>query len=155
MEGPVRGLLNPWKWSRKTNSTGNFDSISPPKNHECPRRTVASLRGFFRALFTRPRRGTFVAAHPSTTRVTDVSAASEPAARPKEESRVGSLLARRVVASRGLSERVLTRGFHNGILLLNCGQSTLRLMPPLMIDRATADEALVLLERSLREAMEA
>lgn len=54
----------------------------------------------------------------------------------------------------GLSDRVLTRGFHNGILLLNCGQSTLRLMPPLMIDRATADEALVLLERSLREAQE-
>jgi 4-aminobutyrate aminotransferase len=54
----------------------------------------------------------------------------------------------------GLSDRVLTRGFHNGILLLNCGQSTLRLMPPLMIDRATADEALVLLERSLHEALE-
>jgi 4-aminobutyrate aminotransferase-like enzyme len=41
------------------------------------------------------------------------------------------------------------------LLLLNCGQSTLRLMPPLMIDRATADEALVLLERSLHEALEA
>ena len=54
-----------------------------------------------------------------------------------------------------LCDRLLTRGFHNGLLLLNCGQSTLRLMPPLMIDRATADEALVLLERSLHEALEA
>ena len=51
-----------------------------------------------------------------------------------------------------LCDRVLTRGFHNGLLLLNCGQSTLRLMPPLVLDRATAEEALVLLERSLVEA---
>ncbi|MFM7273133.1 MAG: aspartate aminotransferase family protein, partial [Gammaproteobacteria bacterium] len=49
-------------------------------------------------------------------------------------------------------DRVLTRGFHNGLLLLNCGQSTLRLMPPLLVDRATVDEALVLLEQSLMEA---
>ena len=52
-----------------------------------------------------------------------------------------------------LCERVLERGFHNGIVLLNCGTSTLRLMPPLMIDRATADEALALIEGSLAEAL--
>ena len=40
--------LNPWKWSRKDDSTGTARFISPPKNHEDPRRTVASLRGFFR-----------------------------------------------------------------------------------------------------------
>ena len=52
-----------------------------------------------------------------------------------------------------LCQRVLERGFHNGIVLLNCGSSTLRLMPPLMIDRATADEALALIEGSLAEAL--
>ncbi|MBP8924401.1 MAG: acetyl ornithine aminotransferase family protein [Pseudomonadales bacterium] len=52
-----------------------------------------------------------------------------------------------------LCERVLERGFHNGIVLLNCGTSTLRLMPPLMIDRTTADEALALIEGSLAEAL--
>ena len=53
-----------------------------------------------------------------------------------------------------LCQRVLERGFHNGIVLLSCGSSTLRLMPPLMIDRATADEALALIEGSLAEALE-
>jgi 4-aminobutyrate aminotransferase len=53
-----------------------------------------------------------------------------------------------------LCQRVLERGFHNGIVLLSCGRSTLRLMPPLMIDRATADEALALIEGSIGEALE-
>jgi len=52
-----------------------------------------------------------------------------------------------------LCDRVLDRGFRNGLLLLSCGTSTLRLMPPLLIDRATADEALQILEASLAEAM--
>ena len=29
--------------------------------------------------------------------------------------------------------RDVTRAFHNGLLLLSCGQSTIRFMPPLMI----------------------
>jgi 4-aminobutyrate aminotransferase len=53
-----------------------------------------------------------------------------------------------------LCDRVLHKAFHNGLLLLSCGSSTLRLMPPLMVDRATMDEALALLEQSLREAVE-
>ncbi len=54
-----------------------------------------------------------------------------------------------------LCQAVLTRAYHNGLLLLSCGPSTLRLIPPLMIDRSHADEGLALLERSLREAMSA
>ncbi|MBV9343779.1 MAG: acetyl ornithine aminotransferase family protein [Gammaproteobacteria bacterium] len=51
-----------------------------------------------------------------------------------------------------LCQRVLTRAFHNGLLLLSCGVSTLRFIPPLMVTREQVDEALQLLQRSLREA---
>jgi 4-aminobutyrate aminotransferase len=53
-----------------------------------------------------------------------------------------------------LSDRVLTRAYHNGLLLLNCGQSTVRFIPPLMIERAHVDEAMVMLEQALREALQ-
>jgi 4-aminobutyrate aminotransferase len=52
-----------------------------------------------------------------------------------------------------LCQRVLTRAFHNGLLLLSCGLSTLRFIPPLMVSRAEVDEALVLLEAALGEAL--
>jgi len=52
-----------------------------------------------------------------------------------------------------LCEEVLTRAFHNGLLLLSCGTSTIRFMPPLVVSRAEVDEALVLVEASLREAL--
>ena len=52
-----------------------------------------------------------------------------------------------------LCDRVLHTAFHNGLLLLNCGTSALRLMPPLVVDRATMDEALGLFEKSLAEAL--
>jgi 4-aminobutyrate aminotransferase len=51
-----------------------------------------------------------------------------------------------------LCQRVLTRAFHNGLLLLSCGTSTLRFIPPLMVSRAQVDEALALLETALAEA---
>jgi 4-aminobutyrate aminotransferase len=54
-----------------------------------------------------------------------------------------------------LVDRVLDRGFRNGLLLLSCGQSTLRVMPPLLIGREMADEALAILEASLAEALAA
>jgi 4-aminobutyrate aminotransferase len=53
----------------------------------------------------------------------------------------------------GLCQRVLTRAFHNGLLLLSCGTSTVRFIPPLMINRADVDEAMGMIETSLREAM--
>jgi 4-aminobutyrate aminotransferase len=52
-----------------------------------------------------------------------------------------------------LCQRVLTRAFHNGLLLLSCGASTLRFIPPLMVSRAQVDEALTLFEAALTEAL--
>ncbi len=52
-----------------------------------------------------------------------------------------------------LCQKVLTRAFHNGLLLLSCGVSTLRFIPPLMVDRAQVDEALSLLQVALTEAL--
>jgi 4-aminobutyrate aminotransferase len=52
-----------------------------------------------------------------------------------------------------LCEAVLTRAFHNGLLLLSCGQSTVRFIPPLMVNRGHVDEAMTLLETALKEAL--
>src|SRR3979411_1620929 len=52
-----------------------------------------------------------------------------------------------------LCQRVLTRAFHNGLILLSCGVSTLRFIPPLLVSRENVDEAMGLLEISLKEAM--
>jgi 4-aminobutyrate aminotransferase len=55
--------------------------------------------------------------------------------------------------AKALCEAVLTRAYHNGLLLLSCGVSTVRFIPPLMINRAHVDEALALLEPALNEAL--
>jgi 4-aminobutyrate aminotransferase len=52
-----------------------------------------------------------------------------------------------------LCQRVLTRAFHNGLILLSCGVSTLRFIPPLLVSRGNVDEALGLLEISMEEAL--
>jgi 4-aminobutyrate aminotransferase len=52
-----------------------------------------------------------------------------------------------------LCQRILTRAFHNGLLLLSCGVSTLRFIPPLMITRESVDEAMQMLEVSMKEAL--
>ena len=52
-----------------------------------------------------------------------------------------------------LCDALITRAYHNGLILLACGQSTVRFMPPLVIDEADVDEAMVLLERSLDEVL--
>ena len=36
--------------------------------------------------------------------------------------------------ARALCDRLVTRAYHNGLLLLSCGVSTLRFMPPLSVD---------------------
>ncbi len=71
----------------------------------------------------------------------------------------GLMLAAELVTERAtakpapaLCQRVLTRAFHNGLLLLSCGVSTLRFIPPLSVSRADVDEAIQLLEVALREA---
>src|SRR5215468_1078645 len=48
---------------------------------------------------------------------------------------------------------VITRAFHRGLLLLSCGQSTVRFMPPLNVSVEQIDEAISLLEAALVDAM--
>ncbi len=55
--------------------------------------------------------------------------------------------------ARALCQRVLTRAFHNGLLLLSCGASTLRFIPPLVASRDDVDEALGMIEAALTEAL--
>jgi 4-aminobutyrate aminotransferase len=52
-----------------------------------------------------------------------------------------------------LCDALITRAYHNGLILLSCGQSTVRFMPPLVIERADVDEAMLLLEQSLNEVI--
>ena len=54
--------------------------------------------------------------------------------------------------AKALCDAVITRAYHHGLLLLSCGQSTVRFMPPLMIDTRDVDEAMTLLEAALVEA---
>jgi 4-aminobutyrate aminotransferase len=51
--------------------------------------------------------------------------------------------------AKDLCNAVVTRAFHNGLLLLSCGTSTVRFMPPLLATREHADEAVALVEASL------
>lgn len=52
-----------------------------------------------------------------------------------------------------LCDALITRAFHNGLLLLSCGVSTVRFMPPLNVTRAEVDEAMHLLRAALGEAL--
>ena len=54
-----------------------------------------------------------------------------------------------------LCDSVITRAFENGLILLACGRSTVRFMPPLMITRGDVDEAVTILDATLREAIAA
>jgi 4-aminobutyrate aminotransferase len=55
--------------------------------------------------------------------------------------------------ARVLVDRLLHRAYHNGLLLLSCGVSTLRFMPPLCVSEAEVDEAMIYLRQSLDEAL--
>ena len=55
--------------------------------------------------------------------------------------------------ARGMVDRLLYRAYHNGLLLLSCGVSTLRFMPPLSLTEAEVDESLVYFRQSLDEAL--
>ncbi len=48
--------------------------------------------------------------------------------------------------------KVIQRAFEQGLLILGCGESTVRLMPPLLIDREQADFAVDVLDRCIAEA---
>jgi 4-aminobutyrate aminotransferase len=53
-----------------------------------------------------------------------------------------------------LCDAVIHRAFQNGLVLLSCGTSTVRFMPPLLVTRGEVDEAIAILEASLVEAVE-
>jgi len=55
--------------------------------------------------------------------------------------------------ARAMVDRLLYRAYHNGLLLLSCGVSTLRFMPPLSVTEAEVDEALTYFRQSLDEAL--
>lgn len=48
-------------------------------------------------------------------------------------------------------DKVIELAFERGLLLLGAGESVIRLMPPLMIDRETVDEALSIFDEALSE----
>jgi 4-aminobutyrate aminotransferase len=52
-----------------------------------------------------------------------------------------------------LCDALITRAFHHGLILLACGQSTVRFMPPLLIQTADVDEAVALLTAALEEVL--
>ena len=49
-------------------------------------------------------------------------------------------------------KKVIRRAYEQGLLILGCGESTVRLMPPLVVEEAQADLALEVLDRCLAEA---
>jgi 4-aminobutyrate aminotransferase len=53
--------------------------------------------------------------------------------------------------ARDLRNRIIHRCFETGLLMLGCGQSTIRFSPPLMIERARVDEGLEIFERAVSE----
>jgi 4-aminobutyrate aminotransferase len=55
--------------------------------------------------------------------------------------------------AKALCDAVVTRAYYNGMLLLSCGVSTVRFMPPLSTTTAEVDEAMSLLRTSLDEAL--
>jgi len=54
--------------------------------------------------------------------------------------------------AKDLCDALITRAYHHGLLLLSCGASTVRFMPPLLVSEAQVDEAISLLEAALLEA---
>jgi 4-aminobutyrate aminotransferase len=50
-------------------------------------------------------------------------------------------------------DAIITRAYHNGLILLSCGQSTVRFMPPLMIRESDVDEAVDLLDHTMAEEL--
>jgi len=58
------------------------------------------------------------------------------------------------VPAKELCDAAITRAFHNGVLLLSCGASTIRFAPPLVVTRGEVDEVLSIVDASLAEARE-
>jgi 4-aminobutyrate aminotransferase len=52
-----------------------------------------------------------------------------------------------------LCQAVITKAFERGLLLLPCGASTVRFMPPLLVNEGHVDEAMALLEGAMLDAL--
>jgi 4-aminobutyrate aminotransferase len=50
-----------------------------------------------------------------------------------------------------LARALVSRAYQNGLLLLTCGASTVRFIPPLSVDQSITDEAIAIIEQSLAE----
>ncbi|MGH8030024.1 MAG: acetyl ornithine aminotransferase family protein [Arenimonas sp.] len=55
--------------------------------------------------------------------------------------------------AKALCDALVTAAFHHGLLLLSCGASTVRFMPPLNVTREEVDEAMARLRAALEEAI--
>jgi 4-aminobutyrate aminotransferase len=55
------------------------------------------------------------------------------------------------VPDKKLRDAVVHHGFESGLLMLGCGQSVVRIAPPLNIERPLVDEALEIFEAALTE----
>ncbi len=55
--------------------------------------------------------------------------------------------------AKAVCDELVHRAFHKGLLLLSCGVSTVRFMPPLMVNKIIIDEAMEILEASLAEVL--
>jgi 4-aminobutyrate aminotransferase len=55
-------------------------------------------------------------------------------------------------AAQKLCDHIIVRAYHHGLLLLPCGLSTVRFMPPLLITTAEVDEAIEMLDAAIGEA---
>ena len=51
-----------------------------------------------------------------------------------------------------LRDRIIHLAFQHGLLLLGCGKSTIRIAPPLSINRAEIDQGLTILEEVISKA---
>ncbi len=54
--------------------------------------------------------------------------------------------------AKAMRDQIVEEAFHQSLLLLGAGEAALRLMPPLMIDKASCDEALTIIDRVLTTA---
>jgi 4-aminobutyrate aminotransferase len=54
-----------------------------------------------------------------------------------------------------LTEQFIRQAYLNGLLLLSCGQSTIRFMPPLMVSKEHVDEAVTILDATFAETQNA
>ncbi|MCI4368893.1 MAG: aminotransferase class III-fold pyridoxal phosphate-dependent enzyme, partial [Thermoplasmata archaeon] len=52
-----------------------------------------------------------------------------------------------------LRERVVEEGYKRGLLLLGCGKSTIRFIPPLVIRREEVDEGVEILDAAISAAL--